>query len=132
MALSRRGLPVLVFEAGKSVGGMASTFKDADGFSYDLGAHFVSNRLAAALGAADICRTVGHYGEAVLLDGKAYNYPWGLTRSPRLVASALATRLRKAEIHSAADWFRHSYGDALAEEVAIPLAEAWSGAPAEE
>jgi protoporphyrinogen oxidase len=31
---------------------------------------------------------------------------------------------------SAAEWFRNSYGEALANEVAIPLIEAWSGAPA--
>jgi protoporphyrinogen oxidase len=130
--LKRRGLPAIVFEAGTSIGGMARSFKDAEGFSYDMGAHFVSNRLADALGAADTCRTVAHYGEAVSLNGTSYGYPFGLMRSPRFVASALASRLRKTEIRSAADWFRHSYGDALAEDVAIPLAEAWSGAPADE
>jgi protoporphyrinogen oxidase len=129
--LSRRGLPVIVFEAGKSVGGMASTFRDENGFTYDVGAHFVSNRLAEALGASDVCRTVSHYGEAVLLGGKSYAHPWGLMASPRLLGSALAARLKPAAIHSAADWFRHSYGERLAEEVAIPLAEAWSGASAE-
>ena len=63
-ALRRRGLPVIVFEAGKSIGGLASSFKDREGFSHDFGAHFVSNRLATLLGASDICRTVRHYGEA--------------------------------------------------------------------
>ncbi len=128
--LNRRGLPVLVFEAGKAVGGMASSFKDENGFAYDLGGHFVSNRLAKALGAEDICHTVKRYGEAVYPDGKSYSYPFGLMRSPRFVASALDARLHRREIGSAEDWFRQTYGDALAEEVAIPLAEAWSGAPA--
>ena len=130
--LIRRGLPVIVFEAGKSVGGMASSFKDAKGFSYDLGAHFVSNRLAGALGAADICRTVKRYGEAVAVDGRMYSHPFGLLRSPRFTASALKARLSPRSIESAADWFRGSYGDALAEAVAIPLAEAWSGASADD
>ncbi|MEF2071564.1 protoporphyrinogen/coproporphyrinogen oxidase [Consotaella aegiceratis] len=130
--LHRRGLPVIVFEAAKAVGGMASSYKDADGYTYDVGAHFISNRLAKALGASDICRAVGHYGEAVHLDGRSYGYPFGLMRSPHFVGSALASRLRRREAATADDWFRQSYGDALAEKVAIPLAEAWSGAPAHE
>lgn len=131
LELRRRGLPAIVFEAGKSPGGMASSYKDADGFSYDVGAHFISNRLAEALGARGICRTVAHYGEAVALRGKTYGYPFGLMRSPRFVGSAIAARLSPSPVRSAADWFRQAYGEALAEEVAIPLAEAWSGAPAD-
>lgn len=123
---------MVVFEAGKSIGGLASSFRDADGFTYDFGAHFVSNRLAAELGAADISRTVRHYGEAVAIGGRTYGYPFGLIRSPHFVASALATKLGSPQIRNAADWFRASYGAALADEVAIPIAEAWSGAPASE
>jgi protoporphyrinogen oxidase len=130
--LRRLGLPAIVFEAGKTIGGMARSFKDAEGFSYDVGAHFVSNRLADALGAGDVCRIVRRYGEAVSLNGTSYGYPFGLMRSPRFVTGALASRLRKTEIRTAADWFRQTYGEALAEDVAIPLAEAWSGAPADE
>jgi protoporphyrinogen oxidase len=130
--LQRRGLPAIVFEAGKSVGGMASSFKDPDGFSYDFGAHFVNNRLAEALGARDICRTVKHYGEAVTLRGRANSYPFGLMLSPRFAPAAIAERFRDRDIHTAADWFRKKYGEVLAREVAIPLTEAWSGAPAEE
>ncbi|MEW6634487.1 MAG: FAD-dependent oxidoreductase [Pseudomonadota bacterium] len=130
--LNRRGLPAIVFEAGKAVGGMASSFTDAEGFSYDFGAHFVSNRLAAALGSADICRTVKHYGEAVHLNGRSYSYPFGLMLSPRFAPAAIAERYRDRPVVSAADWFRKKYGEVLAEEVAIPLTEAWSGAPAEE
>lgn len=130
--LNRRGLPVIVFEAGKSIGGMASSFRDAEGFSYDFGAHFVSNRLANVLGAGGACRTVKHYGEAVHLRGKSYSYPFGLVLSPRFAAPAIAERYRDRPVFSAADWFRKKYGETLAEEVAIPLAEAWSGAAADE
>lgn len=130
--LDRRGIPVMVFEAGKSVGGMASSFKDAEGFSYDVGAHFISNRLAEALGAGAACRTVKRYGEAVYLDGRVYSHPFGLMRSPRFAAGAVSARLRRGRPASAAEWFRQTYGDALAADVAIPLAEAWSGASAEE
>jgi protoporphyrinogen oxidase len=128
--LKARGCNVIVFEAARTIGGMAGSYKDAEGFSYDMGAHFVSNRLAEALGAADSCRTVHRYGEAVLVKGRTYSYPFGLMKSPRFVGSAVAAHLRPAPITSAADWFRHSYGDELANQVAIPLAEAWSGANA--
>lgn len=129
--LKRQGLPVIVFEAGKAIGGLAASFKDKDGFSYDFGAHFISNRLAEALGAAETCRTVKHYGEAVLLDGRYRNYPLGLLFDPKLVASALKAKLNPAGgSETAAEFFRASYGSALAEKVAIPLAEAWSGAAA--
>ena len=128
--LQRRGVPVIVFEAGASVGGMASSFKDASGFSYDYGAHFISNRLASALGGLDKCITVRRYGESVALGGHSYAHPFGLLRQPRFVASALKARSAKRPVRSAADHFANAYGDALATDVAIPLAEAWSGAPA--
>ncbi|WP_082653514.1 NAD(P)/FAD-dependent oxidoreductase [Aureimonas sp. AU22] len=133
--LKRRGLPAVVFEAGKAVGGMAASFRDAEGFSYDYGAHFISNRLAKALGAEDICRTVRHYGEAVVVDGRSRSHPFGLMAEPRFLASALKSRIaprNKAPAANAEDWMRRSYGDAMAEDVAMPLVEAWSGAPARE
>lgn len=130
--IERRGLQAAVFETGRAVGGMASSFKDAEGYTYDFGAHFVSNRLADALGASEISRTVGHYGEAVSLGGRSYSYPFGLAASPRYAVSAFAARLSPGKVENAADWFRNAYGEALAQDVAIPLAEAWSGAPASE
>ncbi|HEY4192538.1 MAG TPA: FAD-dependent oxidoreductase [Mesorhizobium sp.] len=127
--LKRRGLPVIVFEAGKGIGGLASSFKDKDGFAYDFGAHFVSNRLASLLGARNICRTVKHYGEAVHVDGRSYGYPFGLMSVPRFAAGALRERFgERPPMRTAGDWFRRKYGEALAREVAIPLTEAWSGA----
>ena len=130
--LRRRGLPAIVFEAGPAIGGMASSFKDDDGYTYDVGAHFVSNRLARSLGTEDRCRTVARYGEAVRIGTHSYGYPLGLMRSPRLVRSALGARLKDRRVFSAADYFRNAFGDTLAREVAIPLVEAWSGASAEE
>lgn len=130
--LKRRGLPVIVLEAGASVGGMASSYRDAAGFSYDYGAHFISNRLAEALGGLDHCLTVRRYGESVALGNRTYAHPFGLLARPRYVASAMTQRLRSGPIASAADHFARSYGPALAQEVAIPIAEAWSGASADE
>ena len=130
--LKRRGVPVIVFEAGPAIGGMATSFRDAEGFSYDYGAHFISNRLADALGGKTPCRTVRHYGEAVRLGGTFRKHPFGLLREPRFLRDAIVAKLTPKPIMTAEDWFRATYGDALAEEVAIPLAEAWSGSPASE
>jgi len=135
-ALRRRGVPVMLYEAGEKIAGLASSFRDEEGFTYDFGAHFITNRLAAAVGVGARCRTVRRYGEAVFLRGRAYGYQFGLMRVPRFAANALATRaaaLRGGhEPQSAANWFRGKYGRALADEVALPIVEAWSGADAEE
>lgn len=131
--LRRRGIPVVVFEAGKQVAGLATSFRDADGFVCDFGAHFITNRLAAALGISAYCRDVHHYGETVFHAGRSYSYPFGLMRSPRYVLSAAASRVApRSETSpvSAADWYRRQYGPKLADEIAIPLIEAWSGVPA--
>lgn len=133
--LRRRGISVRVYEAGRQVAGLARSFTDPDGFTHDFGAHFITNRLAAALGVGAECTDVHRYGECVRLDGRVYSYPVGLMRSPRFVAGALRTRLsaeRRAPALNAAEWYRREYGPALAEEVAIPLVEAWSGVPATE
>jgi protoporphyrinogen oxidase len=132
--LRRNGAEVVVLEAAPQVAGLSATTRSPDGFSFDLGAHFITNRLAAALGVSGSCRTVGYYGESVWLDGRYRSYPMGLLRSPAFVGSALASRARRSSppVGSAADWFRHEYGRALADRVALPLVEAWSGAPASE
>lgn len=134
--LRRNGVPVVLFEAGPRIAGMAASFKSPDGFSYDFGAHFITNRLAAAIGVGAQCRNVRHYGEVVLLEGRSYGYPFGLFKVPRFVGSAIATRLTRGKSGTAAgsagDWCRSTYGAALANEVALPLLEAWSGVPADE
>lgn len=144
--LRRRGVPVVVYEAGPQIAGLATSHTDDEGFTTDFGAHFITNRLAAALGVSALCRTVHRYDEAVLLDGKVYSYPCGLARNPQFVLSAIRARIAsltagtggRGSPHdralstpaSAADVFRTRYGPALAERVAIPLLEAWSGEPA--
>ena len=132
--LRRNGVPVVLFEAGAQIAGMAASYKSPDGFSYDFGAHFITNRLAAAIGVGAQCRVVRHYGEAVLMKGRSYGYPFGLLKVPRFVSSAVATRLTRgrsdAASSSAREWFQSMYGAALADEVALPLLEAWSGVPA--
>jgi protoporphyrinogen/coproporphyrinogen III oxidase len=134
--LRRRGVPVILFEAGTKIAGLAQSFQDKDGFSYDFGAHFITNRLAAAIGISSKCRDVKHYGETVLLQNSYHSYPFGLMKVPHFLTSALLTRssslITGQRPETARDWFIQKYGKALAEEVAIPLTEAWSGAPASE
>jgi len=130
--LRQQGVPFVLFEASKQVAGMAASFKDPDGFSYDFGAHFITNRLAAAIGVESKCRDVAYYGESVLVNGGTYSYPFGLMAVPRYLASAVKSKLAGAgEAPTARAWFRQVYGWALADEVALPLVEAWSGAPAD-
>lgn len=134
--LRRQGHDVRVFEAAPKVAGMAATERDDEGFSFDVGAHFITNRLAAALGVSADCRVVRRYGESVLLDERSYRYPLGLMRIPRFLMAALQSRAESLrggeEPLDAAGWFRREYGAALADEVALPLLEAWSGTPAGE
>jgi protoporphyrinogen/coproporphyrinogen III oxidase len=134
--LKSKNVPVILYEAGDKIAGLCQTFHDADGFTYDFGAHFVTNRLAEKIGVRDKCRTVKHYAETVWLNGKSYSHPFGLMRVPRMTASGVAAKIKSltsgGKPETAADWFRSAYGAALAEEVAIPLTEAWSGAKAED
>lgn len=127
--LRRQGVPVKLYEAGKQIAGLARSFHDEDGFTYDFGAHFITNRLAKEVGIEDLCRDVPRYRETVWLGSKHYGYPFGLMNVPRYAASGFAARLRShGNTESATDWFRAQYGKALADEVALPLIEAWSGA----
>lgn len=130
--LTRLGREVLVLEASDAIGGLAATHRTGD-VAFDTGAHFVTNRLATAIGVMDRCDDAVHYGEAVWHRGRSASYPLGLMRDPRFTTSALAARLHRAPPPtSVADSFRAEYGRVLADEVAIPLIEAWSGLPADE
>lgn len=132
--LKQNDIPFILFEAGNKIAGLATSFKDTDGFSYDFGAHFITNRLAKSIGISAQCQLVKHYGEAVWLKGKIYSYPFGLATIPRMTLSWLKNRanlLHNKETLSAAGWFRKKYGPVLANEIALPLLESWSGVPAE-
>ena len=82
------GVETLLFEAGPKVAGLASTERDPDGFSFDLGAHFITNRLAAEVGIGDRCRVVRRYNR----------------RAPRSSTSTRTTESRRYARHSHAIW----------------------------
>ena len=133
--LKKQGIPFILFESGKKIAGLATSFKDEEGFSYDFGAHFITNRLAKAIGVSCECRLVKQYGEAVWLKGKSYHYPFGLIKIPRMSVSWITCQLKsigKKQIpHSSAEWFHQRYGSAVSDEIALPLLEAWSGSAAQ-
>ncbi|MBK7974216.1 MAG: NAD(P)-binding protein [Deltaproteobacteria bacterium] len=112
--LVRRGIDVVVLEAGARVAGLATSHRDRDGFHHDVGAHFITNRLASEIGIGAECRTLARYGEAVITGGRAYGYPYGLLRVPRFLRGALASRLGGGadSPETAAEWFRAQYGSA--------------------
>ncbi len=133
--LKENNVPFILYEANNKIAGLAASFTDDKGFSNDFGAHFVTNRLAEAIGVGSSeCHIVKHYGEAVWLKGKSYNYPFGLMTIPRMNLSYIKTKIKSLNNNhptaSAAEWFRNRYGPSLADEVALPLLEAWSGVPA--
>ena len=133
--LAAAKVPFVVYEASANVAGLASTFKDMEGYSYDFGTHLITNRLAKTLGMADACLDVAYFGESVFLHGKVYDYPFGLMRVPRYAVSALKQRLvgnAQGEPVDAATWSDVTLGSELAREVAIPLIESLTGTPADE
>ena len=130
--LGQNNIPFVLYEADNKLAGLATSFKDKEGFSHDFGAHFITNRLAEAIGLSDDCRLVKHYGEAVWLKGKSHGYPFGLIKIPRMSLSFISTKIKSLanNVHApdtAAQWFTNRYGVAFAEEIALPLIEAWSG-----
>jgi protoporphyrinogen oxidase len=133
--LKQKNIPFILFEAGDKIAGLAMTFKDKDGFSNDFGAHFITNRLAKAIGVENECKTVKYYGESVWINGRSFSYPFGLIAIPRISWSFLRNRLKfkrsKTTPESIAALFRNRYGESLANEIALPLIEAWSGAPSD-
>ncbi len=133
--LKEHKVPFILFEAGNKIAGLAQSFKDADGFSNDFGAHFITNRLANAVGIGSECRVVKYYGESVWVKGKSYSYPFGLIKIPRMSLSFLSRKMKTFNHQqvpaSAAELFRNRYGESLANEIALPLIEAWSGTSAE-
>ncbi len=130
--LQARGIPVQLFEASEQLGGLARTVRDETGFSFDFGAHFITNRLARELGGEDLCELVPRYGESVVTPNGTYSYPFGFARSPAFVSSMVRSRLRPSSPPSnAAEGVSALYGSRMAQDIAIPLLEGWSGMPAD-
>ena len=115
---------------------MADSHHDPDGFTFDTGAHFITNRLAAATGVADAVPR----RRALRRDGLARRPQLRLPDRPaagpalrpvgdrRTSAGATPT----APVTGGRLVPARRTARALADEIALPLVEAWSGAPADE
>lgn len=133
--LRDHGVPVRVFEASPNIAGLCRSEFDEDGFTFDCGAHFINSRLAAALGVSTECFPMPRYEEAFWFNGKRYRYPFGIVASLPFTCSAIyakATGLFSGASRNVAEEFRSSVGRRLADSIAIPLTEAWSGASGQE
>jgi protoporphyrinogen oxidase len=133
--LKNHGVPFVLFESSDAVAGLMKSEQDEEGFTYDCGVHFLTNRLAAAVGMSRACQPMARYGETVYLRGRCYSYPLGLIASPKYFTSAVTAKANSAfrpTPISAREYYSAQYGKKLAEEIAIPLTEAWSGTSGDE
>ena len=99
--LTRLGHDVVVLEASDAVGGLATSHR-VDGVSFDTGAHFVTNRLATALGVMDHCDDAARYGEAVVAPRPERGVPARAHARPALLHERGRGRLRAARARRAA------------------------------
>jgi oxygen-dependent protoporphyrinogen oxidase len=132
--LARRGYRVDVYEASDHVGGLASTFRDEEGFIYDNGPRFIFSTLAEKIGISEICKPVRYY-EHLLVKGRYYLYPFGFVQNPFYCVSAglaMCTRILHRRPANLGEYLRVYYGRLFSREVLVPLIEKWSGLPAEE
>ncbi len=133
--LKNHRVPFVLFESSDAVAGLMKSERDDEGYTYDCGVHFLTNRLAAAIGMSKDCQPMARYGETVHLRGRCYSYPLGLLTSPKYLTSALFAKSKSLISSSGAtarQYYSSQYGSRLAEEIAIPLTEAWSGADGDE
>ncbi|MHB2032547.1 MAG: protoporphyrinogen/coproporphyrinogen oxidase [Gemmatimonadaceae bacterium] len=133
--LGEMGVETLIVEAGGSIGGLARSVESPGGLVHDIGAHFISSRLARELGASDLCRRIHGYEEGVYLGGRWHRYPFGFVRIPgalRDFARAKRNSKRPSERESISATVYAMYGKTLASKIVLPQLEAWSGVSADE
>lgn len=132
--LIRYGFDVDVYEASDHIGGLASTFRDNNGFVYDNGPRFIFSTLAEKIGITDICEPVKYY-EHMYVKGKYYLFPFGFIRNPKYcfsVGTSMLTRSLLPKPKNLGQFLRTYYGRSFSKEVLMPLIEKWSGVPADE
>ncbi len=131
--LARKGHKVDVYEAADHLGGLASTFRDDQGFIYDNGPRFIFSTLAEKLGIADQCEPVKYY-EHMFVNGRYYLFPFGLIKNPVYALSiglGMLTRGLRAKPENLAQFLTTYYGQTFSRQVLIPLIQKWSGVSAE-
>jgi protoporphyrinogen oxidase len=90
--LKARGFDVMVLEQRARPGGLAATQTD-DGFTFDVGPHFIESSLPEKLGALHLCHDTQN-AEELYFDGRFHRMPFGLLKSPGAVLSVAGAQLR--------------------------------------
>ncbi len=132
--LSTEGHDVTIHEGRDHVGGLASTWKTEDGFTFDNGPRFIFSTLAEKVGIHDQCFPVKYF-EDLRIRKTNYKFPFGFARNPIFCASvgaAMATRFLKRKPRHLKDFLRIYYGRHFSQTVLLPLIEKWAGLPGEE
>ena len=132
--LVKEGYQVDVYEASDHIGGLASTFCDGEGFTYDNGPRFIFSTLAEKIGIREICEPVKYY-EHLYVGGKYYLFPFGFARNPKYCLSvglAMLMRSFHRKPQNLGTFLTVYYGNTFSKEVLIPLIEKWSGVAAHE
>lgn len=132
--LKRLGYAVEVYEASSSIGGLAKTFKDNQGFIYDNGPRFIFSTLAEKIGILDECVPVKYF-EHLFVGGRYYLFPFGFVRNPGFlisVGSAFITRYFSRRPRTLGEFLRLYYGRYFSRSVLAPLIEKWCGRPCDE
>ncbi len=132
--LARHGHHIEIYEASEQVGGLAKTYRDPDGFTYDNGPRFIFSTLAEKIGIAHLCEPV-KYLEDIYVGERYYPFPFGFIRNPRYLASAgtaTLTRGFKRTPRNLGEFLQTYYGRTFSGEVLVPLIEKWAGIPAPE
>jgi oxygen-dependent protoporphyrinogen oxidase len=130
--LANRGHDVTVYEGSDRIGGLAKTFQDPDGFTYDNGPRFIFSTLAEKVGIADICEPV-HYYEHLYIKKSKYRFPLGFIKNPKYclyVAYGMLTRAFRNKPQNLEEFLYVYYGKGFSREVLQPLIEKWAGIPA--
>jgi protoporphyrinogen oxidase len=115
-----------ILEAGEKVGGLSASFKDAFGFSWDVGGHVLFSRndtfirlMDDLMGTDLLCHS--RRARVRIKDGWT-DYPFQdhIHQLDEELARKCRDGLNNApgpgdETHTFADWIRHSFGDGIAE-----------------
>ncbi|MCB0307862.1 MAG: FAD-dependent oxidoreductase [Bdellovibrionales bacterium] len=132
--LIRLGHEVHVYETLPYVGGLAATFKDDDGFTYDNGPRFIFSTLAEKLGILEDCVPVKYF-EHLHVEGRDYLFPFGFAYNPRFALSvglAFLTRYFLPKPVDLGAFLKTYYGPYFSSKTLAPLIEKWSGVASNE
>lgn len=134
--LAEKGYRVTLLEANDYVGGLAKDVS-RDGFTADLGPHYIFSTLAKKVGLQDHEVSRFPYYEELYRKGKFYTFPFGMMKNLRYASSVgsayIKSLLAKPEAYSSLyEGLVKNYGQTFTHEILQPLLQKWSGAHPED